>query len=88
MSNDVVKAALRGATTLLLWAFVGCCGTDKADERDMVVSVCRTCGTNWVSEGQGLSPAIENCPMCPMSVEEFEAIKRAIKEKELIKRHE
>jgi hypothetical protein len=41
-----------------------------------VVTVCSGCGSEWHSRGPGPHDSIEKCPNCPMSDEEFEALKR------------
>jgi hypothetical protein len=41
-----------------------------------VVTVCSGCGSEWHSRGPGPHEPIEKCPSCPMSDEEFEALKR------------
>lgn len=45
----------------------------------IVVNVCSGCGAEWHSyEGTRTRP-IKKCPNCPMSEEEFEALKEAIR---------
>jgi hypothetical protein len=46
-----------------------------------VITVCSGCGTEWRSYDQGPHNPISKCPECPMSIDEFEALKKAVRER-------
>ena len=48
----------------------------------VVITICSGCGTEWHSYGERASP-IKKCPNCPMSEEEFEALKERAKRSKL-----
>lgn len=46
-----------------------------------VVTICSGCGSEWVSLGPGEREPITKCPNCPMSMEEFEALKEQVRKR-------
>ena len=50
-----------------------------------VANVCQRCGAAWYpvfpDRDYGPQEPITRCPECPMSMEEFEALKRAVRER-------
>jgi len=46
-----------------------------------VITVCSGCGTEWRSYDKGPHKPISKCPECPMSIEEFETLKKAVRER-------
>lgn len=46
----------------------------------VVITVCNGCGTKWESY-DGKSEPITKCPNCPMSEEEFEALKETLRKR-------
>jgi len=48
-------------------------------QRAAVVTVCSGCGTEWRSYGDGPRKPITKCPECPMSLDEFEALKARVR---------
>ena len=44
-----------------------------------VVTVCSGCGTEWRSYDDGPRKPITKCPECPMSLDEFEALKERVR---------
>jgi len=44
-----------------------------------VVTICSGCGAEWRSYGDGPHEPITHCPECPMSLDEFEALKARVR---------
>jgi len=43
----------------------------------MTITICSGCGSEWESFGPG--EPIDKCPNCPMTPEEFEALKEQVR---------
>ena len=77
--TDTHKKLAAGAVVLLAALACGC--SPAAPEQRptpqpaVVVTVCSGCGTEWRSHGDGPHEPITKCPECPMSLDEFEAMK-------------
>ena len=44
-------------------------------------TVCSGCGTEWTAMHEGPMEPISRCPNCPMSNEEFDALKEAVRKR-------
>lgn len=63
------------------WVYAASRLQKKPVQRRVVVNTCSGCGTEWHSyEGTRTTP-LTKCPNCPMSDEEFEALKEAMKKR-------
>jgi hypothetical protein len=59
------------------WIVASCLSRPMPPENHTpVVTVCSGCGSEWHSLVPGPHKPITKCPNCPMSDEEFEALKR------------
>lgn len=68
--------------TLVLLVAVLACGCSQPTppkKPAAVVTVCSGCGTEWRSYGDGPRKPITKCPECPMSLDEFEALKARVR---------
>jgi hypothetical protein len=73
------------AAALVLLAALACgCSPAAPEQRPtpqpaVVVTVCSGCGTEWRSHGYFPPEPITKCPECPMSLDEFEALKARVR---------
>jgi hypothetical protein len=44
-----------------------------------IITICSGCGSEWRSYGPGDVKPITKCPNCPMTPEEFEALKEQVR---------
>lgn len=51
----------------------------KPEKPVRVITICSGCGSEWESLGPGDVEPITKCPNCPMSIEEFEALKEQVR---------
>ena len=54
---------------------------EKPEAPRSVVTVCSGCGSEWTSYGPGDREPITKCPTCPMTPEEFEALKDQVRKR-------
>ena len=54
---------------------------DQPPKPKKVVTVCSGCGTEWWSQSGKPSKPITKCPNCPMSEEEWEALKEQMRKR-------
>lgn len=67
---------------LAAWIGTGCTQRNVTPPKPKkVVTVCSGCGTEWWSQSGKPSEPITKCPNCPMSEEEFEALKEQIRKR-------
>lgn len=72
---------------LALFAFASFCREEamkpppKSEAENHTVTVCSGCGSEWESFDDKPSDPITKCPNCPMSDEEFEALKEAARKR-------
>lgn len=52
----------------------------RAAKPTLIAVICEGCGTTWESY-DGHRERIQKCPNCPMSDEEFEALKDAVRKR-------
>ena len=60
------------------------CKQNRAIEPDTpphTITVCSGCGSEWQSYGPGKPAPITKCPNCPMTEEEFEALKEQVRKR-------
>ena len=76
------------ARRLILWAAIvamlaaGCESNKKPQSPQGYVTVCSGCGTEFWSPSWGGPPKpITKCPNCPMSEEEWEALKEQMRKR-------
>ncbi len=88
--DDSDKAIGGGCLLVMLALFVlaSLCRTEslkpppKAEaEKPRTVTVCSGCGSEWVSFDDKPSDPITKCPNCPMSEEEWEALKEQMRKR-------
>lgn len=88
--DDSDKAICGGCLLVVLALFVlaSLCRTaslkppTRADaEKPRNVTVCSGCGTEWESFDNKPSKPITKCPNCPMSEEEWEALKEQMRKR-------
>ena len=67
---------------LAAWIGTGCKQRNVTPPKpNEVVTVCSGCGSEWYSyDGKPAEP-ITKCPNCPMSEEEFEALKEQVRKR-------
>jgi hypothetical protein len=46
-----------------------------------IITICSGCGSEWESYGPGDVKPITKCPNCPMTPEEFEALKEQVRKR-------
>lgn len=70
------------ATTFLLM-MSGCMQqrNTKPEKFVPVITICSGCGSEWHSLVPGDVEPITKCPNCPMSMEEFEALKEQVRQR-------
>ena len=64
---------------LLVAVLAGGCSPPEPPQPAAVVTVCSRCGAEWRSYGDGPRKPIAHCPECPMSLDEFEALKARVR---------
>lgn len=53
--------------------------TIKPEVPRRTITICSGCGSEWESDGP--SEPIDKCPNCPMTPEEFEALKEQVRQR-------
>lgn len=53
----------------------------KPEKPVRVITICSGCGSEWHSLVPGDVEPITKCPNCPMSMEEFEALKEQVRQR-------
>ena len=65
---------------IFLLVFSGCeQRTIKPEMPLRTITICSGCGSEW--ESNGPSEPITKCPNCPMTPEEFEALKEQVRQR-------
>ena len=81
---SVASAGYGCAGRLILWvalvAILAGCST-KPQSPQGYVTVCSGCGSEWESFDDKPSDPITKCPNCPMSEEEWEALKEQMRKR-------
>ena len=74
------KKAIAICLSLVLLAF-GCKQRPRTRLETPIptITVCSGCGSEWESYGPGEHKPITKCPNCPMTPEEFEALKEQLR---------
>lgn len=63
---------------IVCWFMLMTITPKKPAKPTLITVTCEGCGTTWESH-EGHRERIQKCPNCPMSEEEFEALKEAIR---------
>jgi hypothetical protein len=70
------------AIALASWIGTGCTQRNVTPPKQKkAVTVCSGCGTEWWSQSGKKPEPITKCPNCPMSEEEFEALKEQMRKR-------
>lgn len=79
MNNTNIKKSM--AIFLLILAGCSQQRDTKPEKPVRVITICSGCGSEWESLGPGDVEPITKCPNCPMSIEEFEALKEQVRQR-------
>ena len=77
------KLAYRGKKIIAVFLLVLCGCMQQRDTKPEaplpVITICSGCGSEWHSLGSQKPEPITKCPNCPMTPEEFDALKEQIR---------
>lgn len=79
--NTAIAAALAAAMLFAVRIFASKSRNVTPQAPRGVVTVCSGCGTEWESFDDGPHEPITKCPNCPMSEEEWEALKEEMRKR-------